>query len=172
MLSSLLWLHYLKRVGIAPTAVMGHSLGELTAFFAAGAFDEKALVQLATVRGQLMAAGSEVPTAGMTSLACDRAAAVDLVTAVGTTGTLVVANINGPQQTVVSGDSSALEALKALAERRGIKAVPLPVSNAFHSPLVARAAEKLRELAPIPQTPLRLRCTLISSRDGRPVPAD
>jgi len=172
VLSSLLWLHYLKRVGISPTAVMGHSLGELTAFFAAGAFDEKALVQLATVRGQLMAAGSEVPTAGMTSLACDRAAAADLVATVGTTGTLVVANINGPQQTVVSGDLSALESLKALAERRGIKAVPLPVSNAFHSPLVARAAEKLRELAPIPQTPLRLRCSVISSRDGRPVPAD
>ncbi len=77
VLASLLWLKYLERLGISAKSVMGHSLGELTAFYAAGAFDEKTLIQLATLRGQLMAGSDQAPSGGMLSSACGPAARRD-----------------------------------------------------------------------------------------------
>ena len=172
VLSSLLWLTYLERLGITPHAVMGHSLGELTAFYASGAFDGKALIQLAALRGRLMA-GNHTGRAGtMVSLACDKRQAEDLIAGVFDRGVLVVANINSPSQTVVSGEIPAIEALSELAAQKGVTTHRLSVSNAFHSPLVARAAADIRKQAPIPVLPLALKTLLISSCDGKTVPKD
>lgn len=127
--ASLLWLRFLRHLGIEPAAVGGHSLGELTAFHAAGALDEKSVIQLAGVRGKLM---GEVPVDGtMASLACDVAQARALLEEVD--GYVVVANINSATQTVVSGDRAAVSAAVELATKKGIRARELPVSAAFHS---------------------------------------
>lgn len=174
VLASLLWLRFLRQLGLAPQAVLGHSLGELTAFHAAGRFDEKTLIQLATLRGQLMAA-DDGAAGSMASLACDRAAAERLVQAVQDQGVLAVANFNGPAQTVVSGERAAVAALVERAAAEGIQAVPLPVSNAFHSPLVEPASRALRERAVLPspaEGPPASAPALISSCDGRRVAAE
>ncbi len=172
VLTSLLWLTYLQRLGFSADVVMGHSLGELTAFYASGAFDEKALIQLATVRGQLMAGNGVDPVGTMLSLVCDKSKAEQLIANVIDRGALVVANINSPSQTVVSGEIPAIEALNELAVAQGITTHRLSVSNAFHSPLVAGAAERIRRQAPIPRTPQNRNRELISSCDGRPVSKD
>lgn len=166
VLCSLLWLKYLGQLGLHADVVLGHSLGELTAFFAAGAMDEKSVIQLATLRGQLMAASDPQSAGAMVSLACDRNRAEQLLLQVGNVGVLVVANINSPLQTVVSGDARAVDALQALATGEQITAHRLPVSNAFHSPLVAPAAEALLEQARLPRQPVALLKNLISSCDG------
>nr|WP_315190481.1 SDR family NAD(P)-dependent oxidoreductase [uncultured Albidiferax sp.] len=171
VLCSLLWLKYMEHLGLRADAMLGHSLGELTAFYAAGAFDEKTVIQLATLRGQLMAASDPQSAGTMVSLACDRSRAEQLLLQLGPVGVLVIANINSPAQTVVSGESQAMDALQALASRENITAHQLPVSNAFHSPLVASAAAALLAQARVPQHPVAIGKTLISSCDGTLVDA-
>ncbi|MFM6307526.1 MAG: acyltransferase domain-containing protein, partial [Dolichospermum sp.] len=100
-LTSLIWIRYLENLGIKPVVVGGHSLGELIAFYSAGAYDEKTLICLAAMRGQAMSASSE--NAGiMASLACDQVTAKTILSQV--QGYAIVANINSPNQTIISGD--------------------------------------------------------------------
>jgi len=107
-LASLIWMGYLQKLGVEPVAVGGHSLGELTAFYATGAFDEKALLGLAAVRGKAMSAPTE--TAGvMASLGCSRQQAEELLARV--KGDVAIANINSPTQVVISGSREGVEAV-------------------------------------------------------------
>ncbi len=166
VLASLLWLKFLDRLGLSPNTVLGHSLGELTAFYAAGAFDEKMLIQLATIRGRLMAVKDTETTGSMINLACTKNQAEELIKKVKAQGLLVIANINAEKQVVVSGEAIATEALYELATSEGVVAHRLQVSNAFHSPLVAKAAEELLNKSPISSKALPLEKVLISSCDG------
>jgi acyl transferase domain-containing protein/NADP-dependent 3-hydroxy acid dehydrogenase YdfG/acyl carrier protein len=161
-LASVLYARFLQRLGIEPRVVAGHSLGELTALHLAGAFDEETLIRIAAVRGELM--GSSVP-GGMVGVACPVDRAESLAGRV-SSGPLVVANINSPRQTVLSGAESAIEEVIKLASGDGISVRRLPVSNAFHSPLMARAAEELQRRAPIPAQAAALRIKVLSSVDG------
>ncbi len=146
-LAALLWCRKLARLGITPVAAGGHSLGELTAFHAAGAFDEAALLKFAALRGQAMTAASG-ERGVMASLACDFDTAAAILGQV--KGYAVAANINSPQQLVIAGEQAAVEQAVAMAQARGIDARLLKVSNAFHSRFVAGAAETLRSAAPVP----------------------
>lgn len=137
-LASVLCARFLHSLGIRPSVVGGHSLGEITALHEAGAFDAETLLLIATLRGQAMRTASGRAGA-MASLACPRAEAESLIAQV--SGTVVVANLNSPNQTVVSGDSEAVDAALSAAANRNIQYRRLPVSNAFHSPLVAQGAE-------------------------------
>ncbi len=137
-LASVLYARFLHSIGIRPAVVGGHSLGEITALHMAGAFDTETLFSIASLRGQVMRAAPERAGA-MASLACPRTEAENLLSQI--SGTVVVANINSPNQTVVSGDVEAIDAVVSSAADRNIQCRRLPVSNAFHSPLVARGAE-------------------------------
>lgn len=161
---SLLWKQYLERLGINPVAVGGHSLGELMAFQAAGAFDEKMLLCLAAIRGQAMSTNTDV-AGTMASLSCSQETAEKLLQQI--EGYVVVANINSPQQTVISGEKSSVEEAIALAAARNIQTRQLAVSNAFHSQMVATAAERLRAEAMIPEELLETSTQLFSSVNGR-----
>ncbi len=145
VLASLMWLSFFERLGLRPVAVGGHSLGELTAFHAAGLLDQESLIRLASLRGQAMAAPAG--TAGtMASLACSAEEASRFLGS----GYAVVANINGPKQVVISGERDAVEEAVRKAAAEGIQTRMLPVSNAFHSRLVSGAAERLRSSAKLP----------------------
>lgn len=163
-IASLLWKNYLKRLGIEPVAVGGHSLGELTAFHAAGVFDEKALLSLAAVRGKAMSV-SEEEAGTMASLGCSVEIAEELLKEVD--GYAVVANINSHIQTVISGEQKSVEAITALAEARNIQVHLLRVSNAFHSEMVLAAAMRLRQEAPIPQYANNITTQLVSGINGQ-----
>lgn len=168
-LASLLWLERLRRLGVEPVAAGGHSLGELTAFHAVGAFDEEALLRLAAQRGAAMAAtAGEAGT--MAALRCGRDRAETF--AAQASGYVVVANANAPEQTVVSGERAAVEEVVALAEAEEIGATALAVSNAFHSRLVAGAAKRLRTTTAISGTLGETATAVITGVDGSPAAAD
>lgn len=131
--------------GIAAAA--GHSLGEYSAYVAAGTLTAIGAAQLVRKRGELMRdAGARRPGA----MAAVLGLATDEVTRVcresSHEGELVVpANLNTPDQTVISGDPPAVERAGAACKSAGAKRVlPLKVSGAFHSPLMAPAADGLR----------------------------
>ena len=167
-LVSLIWMRYLKQLGINPVAVGGHSLGELTAFCRAGAYDEKALICLAAMRGQVMSASSE--NAGtMASLGCSQAVAEKILQQVD--GYVIVANINSPTQTVISGDIPAVEEAVKLAQQQNIQTYLLRVTNAFHSEKVQSASDYLLANAPIPEKLTILSVPLFSSTNGKQVQA-
>jgi enediyne polyketide synthase len=165
VLASLLWLQYLRRLGVSADHVLGHSLGELTAFYAAGAFDEKELIQLAAVRGQCMA--NSVDRAGaMAVLACDLRRAEQLLEQATPHGYAVIANINALDQIVASGERAAIDAVVEMAGRANISARMLPVSNAFHSELMTQASEAFLAKAPIRASAAAMRGRLYSSLTG------
>jgi enediyne polyketide synthase len=167
-LASLLWMHYLQHLGLKPVSVGGHSLGELTAFHAAGAFDEEALIRLAAVRGRAMSASGQGVRGSMVSIACSRDKAEELLKQVN--GYAAIANINSPQQIVISGEQSSIEQVIELAVAQEIKTYKLPVSHAFHSQLVAEAAEQLQNYELAPNTLKKTTLGLVSCVDGQEPP--
>ncbi|MEJ2641732.1 MAG: type I polyketide synthase, partial [Desulfosarcinaceae bacterium] len=131
-LISLLYLEYLRRLGISPAAVGGHSLGELSAFHAAGAFNKNTLMDLATLRGQAMAE-AHGEGGGMVSLQCTYETAERILAEID--DYLILANHNSPRQMVLSGEVTAVEEAIRLAAADGILTRRLAVSGAFHSRL-------------------------------------
>jgi [acyl-carrier-protein] S-malonyltransferase len=129
------------------SATAGLSLGEYTALFAAEALDYVDALRLVRLRGQLMQVAAEmVPSAMVALIGADEATAAKLCAAAAGGEVLQVANLNAPGQVVISGAKGACERAMAQAKELGIRrAVALPVAGAFHSTLMAPAANKLRE---------------------------
>jgi [acyl-carrier-protein] S-malonyltransferase len=133
---------------LAPVAAAGHSLGEYAAYAALGALTLDDAVRLVRRRGELMReAGLQRHGTMAAVLGLSGEAVAEICARASTNGsTVVAANLNAPDQTVISGDPSAVErageALKAAGAKR---VLPLKVSGAFHSPLVAPAAAGLRQ---------------------------
>ena len=165
-LASVLYARYLANLGIRPVVLGGHSLGELTAFHLAGAFDAANLLKLATLRGRAMKASDAQPGA-MASLACTRQEAETLVDCV--SGYVVVANINSPRQIVVSGEEQAVLEVMQLAAEQGMATKRLQVSNAFHSRLVTAAAEQLQSSNYVPEVLGETERQIISGVQGTTV---
>jgi enediyne polyketide synthase len=138
--SSLAALRLMEHLGIEAAVGLGHSLGEITAFHWAGAFDAEALLRIATVRGRAMADLGN-PTGAMASIGAGRQQIGWLLN----DDAVTIACLNSPQQTVISGETDAVNAVIERARARGLQATRLPVSHAFHSPLVAAAAAPLAE---------------------------
>ncbi len=122
----------------------GHSLGEFTAYTAAGSLSFEDAVRLVRRRGELMAESPEGTMAAVVGLEAEAVEAV--CREVAATGAVVVAaNYNSPQQIVVSGEVPAVTRAGELAKEAGARMVrPLAVSGAFHSPLMADAEAGLR----------------------------
>jgi enediyne polyketide synthase len=133
--ASLAGLHVLKVFGIEATVAVGHSLGEITALHWAGAFSEEELMRVVHARGRAMAEANG-PAGAMASI---RAAQQDVRKRLNGDG-LVIAADNAPMQTVVSGEAAAVKRFTEKLQLHGISSTMLPVSHAFHSPLVAGVA--------------------------------
>jgi len=125
-----------------PDFVAGHSLGEYSALVAAGALDYPAALRLVRERGRLMReAGSASPGGMAAVLGLDDAAVVEVCA---TIDGVQVANYNAPGQVVISGERAAVDhALAALREAGAKRCLPLPITIAAHSALMAPAAEAL-----------------------------
>jgi len=171
-LSAMLWLNYLERLGINSEVVGGHSLGELSAFFAGGAFDAETLMRLVAARAKAMA--NVKKEGAMCALMCDEKRANELIESID--GYVVVANINSPRQTIISGDISAIDEAVKLAAEEKVRGKKLPVSNAFHSEFVKEAADKLLEIDIfencVPKNTGSRLPKIISSVNGKEVPHD
>ncbi len=134
----------LRSFGIDADAVAGHSYGELAALYAAGALDASALDRASRARGDALAAAADAGGGG------DRGSMLAVLAPVADVERLLVeenlelvlANRNGPSQSVLSGATSAVEAAEEACAARGLRAVRPSVGAAFHSPLVAEAEER------------------------------
>jgi [acyl-carrier-protein] S-malonyltransferase len=116
----------------------GHSLGEIGALVAAGALREADGVKLVALRGKLMQeAGELAGDGGMVALL--GAGAADEAPALALAHGLAIANDNSPQQVVLSGARTALPQAAEAAAELGLRAMELPVTGAFHSPMMASA---------------------------------
>jgi [acyl-carrier-protein] S-malonyltransferase len=125
----------------------GHSLGEYSAHVAARSVTVTDAARLVRRRGELMlAAGRERPGAMAAVLGLATAEVQAACTEASGEGVAVAANLNAPDQTVISGDPPAVTRAGEGCKARGAKRVlPLKVSGAFHSPLMAPAVDGLRE---------------------------
>ncbi len=165
-LSSVIWFRFLENMGLKPAVVGGHSLGELTAFYAAGAMNERELFHLAALRGRAMAT-SGTDAGSMVSLRCSKSEGEKIIRE--TDGYLVLANINGPRQTVLSGETRAVKKAAAIAAKAGIQSRELPVSNAFHSKLASHAAEIIKNEAFLNKKSAKAYTRLFSSYTGKEI---
>lgn len=161
-----------REAGLAATA--GLSLGEYTALHLAGVFDFASGLELVALRGRAMQDAADAikapdgsPGSGMVALigateeqaleVCDKARQADV---------LVAANFNAPGQVVISGSIEACRRAAEVAGQMGLRAAPLPVAGAFHSPLMEPAAARLAAaLANTPMTPPA--CPVASNVTGR-----
>jgi [acyl-carrier-protein] S-malonyltransferase len=132
-----------ERVEVDPSLVAGHSVGEYAALVAAGVLDFAASLRLVSRRAELMAAVDA--EGGMAAvLGLDRESVEAVVASAGRPTELVVANDNAPGQVVISGRLDALESAERQMRAAGARrVVRLPVSGAFHSPLMTDVADSL-----------------------------
>lgn len=137
---NLICLQAVRQAGINAAFFAGHSLGEYSALAAAGVLSPEDTLRLVTERGRLMERESAAHPGAMSAilkLTIDQVR--EIVAAAAAKGVVVAANHNSEMQVVISGDAAGVEAAAALAGQQGGKAVALPVSGAWHSPLVAGA---------------------------------
>ncbi len=127
--------------GVRVSHVAGHSLGEYSALCAAGVLSFADTMKLVTARGRLMAREGEANPGGMRAVVGLTFSQVQeiLQSLPPGSGTVAIGNYNSEKQVVLSGEPGALDAAAALAKARHGKVIPLNVSIANHSPLVAGA---------------------------------
>ncbi len=131
--------------GLQPPAfVAGHSVGEYTAVAVAGVLDFSTVVCLTRERGRLMyEAGLRKPGGMVAIIGLDEASLAEVCEQTGTW----MANVNCPGQLVISGTKENLAKAAQLAKARGARrTIPLPVSGAFHTPLMQSAVDGLSEI--------------------------
>jgi [acyl-carrier-protein] S-malonyltransferase len=143
---------------LSPSYTAGHSVGETTALVPAGVANLKDVANLVHERGRLMhEVGIACPGGMAAIIGMDEEALQEIcrdatqqtkatlgITTLTGEGEVVIANYNAPGQIVISGDRQALTVATTLAKARGAtRAIPLSVSGAFHSPIMAPAADKL-----------------------------
>lgn len=164
----------LTAAGVRPDMAAGHSYGELVALCAAGALDPEALLELSAERAAAIleaaaSAGEEPGT--MAAVAAGAEEVARALRTAGASGSVVLANRNSPEQTVISGPTDAVTDAVRLLREAGLGAKRIPVACAFHSPLVAGAGDRFAEALAerqlhAPEFPVW------SNRTAAPYPAD
>jgi [acyl-carrier-protein] S-malonyltransferase len=142
------WAAVRDRGGPRVVAAAGHSLGEFTAYHAAGAFDVPRGARLVRRRGQLMHESGLQRPGTMAAILGEVEGGIEAICARASAdgGCVVAANYNTPGQVVISGEIPAVERAMELAKAAGAKrAIRLNVSGAFHSPLMAVARDGLSQ---------------------------
>ena len=166
---SLAMLSALGYFNVRPDVTCGHSYGELTALHAAGWISQETLLRLSVTRGRLMADAGKNVDAG-TMLAVN--APIDRLQALADQiADVVLANLNSPDQGVLSGTTEAIEQAKARCAEKGYRTISLPVSAAFHSPLV-EGAQKPFCIAAEKATFTPTRIPVYANVTAAPYPAD
>ena len=152
--------------GIKPDVVMGHSVGEYVAATVAGVLSLEDGLKLIAARGSLM---QKLTHGGaMVSLMASKSKVLETLKAMSRSEKVVIAAINGPESTVISGEAQAVGAIATHIESIGIKTKQLPVSHAFHSPLMEPMLADFEAVAK-EMTYSQPRIPLISNVTGKPV---
>ena len=142
---SIILFELLKKYGIKPSIVAGHSLGEYSALVAGSAIKFEVAVKLVRERGKYMQNATPIGGGSMLAIiGLEEETINKLCKEVRSYGIIDIANYNSPTQIVISGEKKPLEKLALLAQGKGAKKViPLKVSAPFHSSLMKKAKENL-----------------------------
>ncbi|MFC9283367.1 SDR family NAD(P)-dependent oxidoreductase [Streptomyces collinus] len=162
---------FLTAAGVTPDLAAGHSYGELAALGAAGALDAETLLELSGERASaiLAAAGDEPGTMAAVGAGAQRVARA--LRDAGAPGSVVVANHNSPEQSVISGPTAEVETAVRLLREAGLTARRIPVACAFHSPVVAAAGERFAKVL-ADKTVRAPEFPVWANRTAAPYPAD
>src|SRR5437660_4080385 len=164
----------LRRRGIEPAAAAGHSVGEYAALAAAGSIGGPQVIKAVVERGKAMADAAPAGTSSMAAVLGLDAQAIEV--ALAGMNDAWPANYNTPTQTVIAGTMTGLEVATQRLQLAGAKRViPLNVSAAFHTPLMAPAAERLRAVLDraewrAPRIPAMANLTGRRHQDGDRIP--
>lgn len=167
--------HALEARGVVPAAVLGFSLGQVSALAVSGMLTDEAVFAFVKERARLMAeAAVEHPGVMSALLKADEASVIALCEECAQGEVIVPANFNCPGQIVIAGAPAAVERAEAAWTASGKRSSRLATSGAFHSPLMATAAEKLADyLADVefaePRVPLlcNVSATPLTAADAR-----
>lgn len=169
----------LREQGLLPEATAGHSLGEYSAVVSAGAVDFAEALEVVKVRGLEMSRAAEQAPGAMVALLGASEEQIHALCQDGPEGGVVVpANLNAPGQVVLSGDAEAVANAARAARTMGLRRViPLNVSGAFHSPLMAAAKAALgaaldKMSLRDPQVPVYQNVTARASRSAEEIKAN
>ncbi len=137
----------LRGLGVTPDHLAGHSYGELAALCAAGAMSTADLLEISAARGEAILAAAGVVNGGdpgtMAAVSAGESAIRGALNGQMSRGGVVIANLNSPEQTVISGPTASIDSAVTALKGAGISAQRIPVACAFHSPLVADASRTL-----------------------------
>ena len=134
----------LAAYGIQPDMAMGHSVGEYGALVAAGALPFEDAMEAVSARGREMTDVSFGDNGGMAAVFAPLGEIERILKTID--GYVVTANVNSNSQAVIGGESKAVDQAMEAFLKAGYNAVPLPVSHAFHTTIVARASEPLKRM--------------------------
>jgi len=134
----------LAAYGIVPDFTMGHSLGEYGALIAADAIPFEDALEAVSARGREMTRFSPQDKGRMAAVFAPLEEIERMLKTI--SGYVVIANINSEHQSVIGGDSKAVEQAMAALQKAGYDVAALPVSHAFHTSIVAPASEPLRRV--------------------------
>ena len=162
----------LSSANIKADMTAGHSFGELVALCAAGAYDTDTLMDLAVARGGILRSCADRNPGAMAAVSASREQVEAFIARTSDTDRVYLANVNAPAQIIIAGSVECIEKAIAALKELKIGAKRIPVSAAFHSPLmqgadreIARALQDARIVAP--QTPVYANTTA-TAYDGKP----
>jgi enediyne polyketide synthase len=138
--SSMASLKFLEFLGIIPDICVGHSLGEISACSASGACNPEDAVKIAALRGRAMGNLKVDDPGSMLAVAAPANEVEKLISQC--EGYAIVSNFNSDTQSVVSGETDAINQLKSICDEKKLRSVKLNVSHAFHSEITAPAAKQ------------------------------
>jgi [acyl-carrier-protein] S-malonyltransferase len=158
----------LEEKGVKPDWVAGHSLGEYSALFAARVISLEDTIRLVKTRGALMdQAAQKNPGAMAAIMGLSPKILEEIISTLKKEGAIGTANFNTPEQTVISGTKSLIEKASQQVTQAGGKAIPLAVSGAWHSPLMAEAIEAFKKV--LDDVPFNApACALVLNVTGKP----
>jgi len=143
---SLLVIDAIERLGIEPTGVAGHSVGEYSALAASGALGFEDGIHVVAERGEAMQAAADAQPGIMSVVAGCDADTVDIACRLAD-GEVWVANFNSAEETVIAGEAGAVARAGACAMELGARRVsPVAVGGAFHTPFMVPARDRLRKI--------------------------
>ena len=135
-------LRVLRKYGVEPDLVIGHSLGEYAALVAAGVLTFAEALEAVSARGREMAQIKVEDNGCMAAVSAPLDVVEETIKSVD--GYVVIANINSPVQSVLGGTTAAIDSAIAKFQEKGLQAVKIPVSHAFHTKIVAPASQPMR----------------------------
>ena len=156
-----------KNIDFMPTACCGHSLGEFTALWFSGLLSLDNLIKIVSIRGDLM---QNAPSGSMAAVLNLKNEQIEnLLNTENFKDKIVIANYNTPAQLVISGEKSSIEEIVPKIKLLGAKAVILPVSGAFHSPLMdIPSKEFAKEFYKLQINSQSVKIPVFQNVDGKP----